>query len=511
MTTGIELYRWGIFAVASAILIGVGWWTNVRLKKKAAMAHLADGDEKAFLLGGNEMGPFVAAGTLMATGYSGWGFIGSPGTAYAYGTIEILANFLFAPAITFGALFFAGFMRKQGERFGALTVPEYLANTHRGSQGMRRLVHFLAAIATFVFMSVYMIGQIRAVASVASEWLGTSPHMSAIIFMAVVMIFTMQGGLLAVAITDTIMCCGMVIASCIVYYVITQDISLTELIAKVGEIKPEFINPTTSNPYGDPKYSVFLVFVYAMLFTTVLPYMSVRFLAMKKDMNIPLVALYMAPMGFAMSFVPLVGLYMFYKDPTWPQALAANAPAGAHIADHAMPVFLNTYLSPAVASIISLFIIFAMLSTISSVLQVQAAALSHDLYVSAAGRESRYADLLDRGTVVVTTVLGIVLTFFAPQGMLNRIAYIGTGGLISMLVGPTIIRTFIEGNLLTCLLSMITGFFGNVYLVLIYGKFGWVEAPIIAGIAGSLVYMIVGYVTNGMRARPLDSEEAAAA
>ena len=218
----------------------------------------------------------------------------------------------------------------------------------------------------------------------------------------------------------------------------------------------------------------------------------------------------MAPMGFAMSFVPLVGIYMFYKDPTWPQVLAVEAPATAHVADHAMPVFLHTYLSPTVASIISLFIIFAMLSTISSVLQVQASALSHDLFVSAAGRESKYADLLNRGTVVITTVLGIVLTFFARQEMLNRIAYIGTGGLISMLVGPTIIRTFIEGNLLTCLLSMLTGFCCNVYLVL-YGGLGWVEAPIIAGIAGSLVYMIVGYVTNGMRARPLDSEEAVAA
>jgi len=115
-----------------------------------------------------------------------------------------------------------------------------------------------------------------------------------------------------------------------------------------------------------------------------------------------------------------------------------------------------------------------------------------------------------KSNVGLATVLGIVLTFFARQEMLNRIAYIGTGGLISMLVGPTIIRTFIEGNLLTCLLSMLTGFCCNVYLVL-YGGLGWVEAPIIAGIAGSLVYMIVGYVTNGMRARPLDSEEAVAA
>ena len=98
MMTSIVLYRWGVFAVASAILIAVGWWTNVSLKKKAAIAHLSGDDEKAFLLGSNEMGPFVAAGTLMATGYSGWGFIGSPGTAYAYGTIEVLANFFFAPA-----------------------------------------------------------------------------------------------------------------------------------------------------------------------------------------------------------------------------------------------------------------------------------------------------------------------------------------------------------------------------------------------------------------------------
>lgn len=143
-----------------------------------------------------------------------------------------------------------------------------------------------------------------------------------------------------------------------------------------------------------------------------------------------------------------------------------------------------------------------MLSTISSVLQVQAAALSHDLFVSVAGKDSRYSDILNRGAVVIATILGIILTFFAPQGMLNRIAYIGTGGLISMLVGPTIIRTFIDGNLLTCLLSMITGFFANIYLV-IYGGLGWVESPIIAGIAGSIVYMIVGYITNGMRRYPL--------
>ena len=483
--------RWGIFFLASAILIGIGYWVQVRLRKAKA-------GESGFLLGGNEMGAFVAAGTLMATGYSGWGFIGSPGTAYAYGTIEVLGNFFFAPAITFGSLFFANFMRRHGEKYGALTVPEYLANTHRGPDGLRRVVHFAAAVATFTFLSVYIIGQIRAVGLVASSWLGITIEVSAILFMIVVMIFTMQGGLLAVAITDTLMCCGMVAGSIIVYYYVVQDISLTDLIAKVNEMKPTHINPPTSTPYGEPKYSVFLVFVYATLFTTVLPYMSVRFLAFKKNLKVSLMALYMAPMGFFMSLIPIVGIYVYYKNPNLEKA------------DMAMPYFLSHYIPPVLGGLISLFIMFAMLSTISSVLQVLASSLSHDMFVAVANKESKYADTLNRGAVVVTGILGIVLTFFAPDAMLNRIAYIGTGGLIAMLVGPTLMRTIVDANLLTCFLSMLTGFFCEVYLAFsVYtGDDGWVMAPIMAGLAGCIVYLVVGYLTNGMKCIPEGREVA---
>lgn len=480
--------NWVIFFVSSAILIGIGYWTQMRLK------HAAKSGEAGFLLGGNEMGPFVAAGTLMATGYSGWGFIGSPGTTYAYGLIECLGNFFFAPAIVFGSLFFANFMRKQGEKCGSLTVPEYLALTHRGPNGLKRVVHFLAGFATFVFLSVYMVGQIRAVGYVASEWLHISAETSAFLFMAVIVIFTVQGGLLAVAITDTLMCIGMLVASVIVFVTILKDIPFGELITKVGEMKPEFVNPTTSLPYGQGKYSVFLVFIYALLFTTTLPYMSVRFLAFKKTMKVHVMALIMAPMGILLSLVPFVGFYMYYKNPN-----LSNP-------DSAMPVFLNTYLHSILGGMISLFILFAMLSTISSVLQALASALSHDMFVSITNRTSKYKDLFNRGAVVVTALLGIALTYMVPQGMLNQIAYIGTGGLISMFVGPTIMRIFMEANLLACFLSMTTGFAMNVYLVL-YAEVGWVEAPILAGLAGSVVYVVIGYIANGMRLKPLPLSE----
>lgn len=475
------MINWIIFIAASGLLLGVGFWSSLKIKKSGS---------GGFLLGAKAIGPFVGAGTLMATGYSGWGFIGSPGTTYAFGTIELLANFFFAPAITFGTLFFANFMRKRAEESGGLTIPEYITTTHRGSKSVKRAVHFFAGLATFVFLSVYIIGQIRAVGLVASKWLGISVEISAIILMLVIVVFTMQGGLLAVAITDTIMCVGMLIASVVVYIIITQDVSIGELITKVGQAKPEFINPTTSNPYGAGKYNVFLVFIYALLFTTTLPYMSIRFLAFKKNIKIHVMALIMAPMGIILSLVPFVGLYVFYKDPTLTNP------------DSAMPVFLNTYVHPAIGGMITLFILFAMLSTISSILQALAASVSHDMFVSIADKEPKKADFFNRFSVLLTALLGIILTFVAPQGMLNQIAYIGTGGLIAMFVAPIIMRAFIEANIQTCFASMLVAFIMSAVLVL-YAKVGWVEAPILAGLCGCVVYGVMGFITNGMRRKPL--------
>ena len=472
--------NWIILIISSIALIAVGYWSQLKIK---------EGASEGFLLGAKSIGAFVGAGTLMATGYSGWGFIGSPGTTYAYGAIEIFANFFFAPAITFGTLFFAGFMRNRAEESGGFTVPEYIAKTHHGSDKQKRIVHGFGGIATFVFLSVYIIGQIRAIGLVGSQWLGISEHTASIILMIVIIIFTVQGGLLAVAITDTIMCIGMLIASVIVYLTIVKDIPMLELIQKVGEIKPEFINPETSVPYGNAKYSVFLVFIYAFLFTTTLPYMSVRFLSFKKNVNIPLMSLYMAPMGIILSLVPIAGLYMFYKNPNLQNP------------DSAMPVFLTTYIHPAIGGMIILFILFAMLSTISSVLQALASSLSHDLVVSITNKPEKSSPMTNRLGVIFTGILGLILTYLAPQGMLNKIAYIGTGGLIAMFVGPIMMRTIVKANITSALLSMIVGLAASTIFILKL-NIGWVEAPIFAGLIGSGVYIIYGFLANGMKRVP---------
>lgn len=477
--------NWIVFILAAAGLIGVGAIAGRKIQS-------ADSEAEGFLLGGNQIGAFVGAGTLIATGYSGWGFIGASGSAYAYGPIEILANFMFAPAIAFGTLWFAGYMRNNAKEMGGLTIPDYLSKIHRGSEKDQRLVQLVAGLGTIIFLTVYMVGQIRATGLVAAEWLNTSEQLASFLLLAIIVIFTVQGGLLGVTVTDTIMCIGMLIGTIVIMARIRSDIPITELFASIAEANPEMMNPATSEPYGDNKFSVFLVFVYALLFTTCLPYMSVRFLSLNEDVKIHKLSLIAAIFGFILSFIPFAGIYVLYKNPN------------LEVADSAMPYFLNNYLNPILGGVITLFILFAMLSTISSVLQTQASALSYDLTESTGVAEKigeKRLNRFNRIAVIIAAAVSLVLTYLAPQGMLNQISYIGTGGVISMLVGPMICQILVKADAKTCVASMVVGLIANIIMVY-SGAFGWVEAPIYAGVMGGLVYLIMGYVRNGMNRFP---------
>lgn len=473
-------FNWIIFVLFSLVILSVGYFSKRFLAQKKA------NQEEGFLLGGKTIGEFVGAGTIIATGYSGWGFIGSPGSAYQFGTIEVLANFLFAPAITFGTLFFANFMRKRAQASGGMTIPEYIANSHQGEDLTRKLVQSIAGLTTFIFLSIYMVGQIRAIGFVGAKWLGVNEMVMAIAFILIITIFTIQGGFLAVALTDTIMCMGMILATLVISFVIFKDISLPEMVTSLGQIDPKLINPTSSAPYGQGPSSVFLVFVYALLFTTTLPYMSVRFLSFKKDIKIHKLALYLVPMGLVLSIIPVVGLYMRIKNP------------GLKIPDQVMPIFLNTYLHPKVASATTLFILFAMLSTVSSVLQTQAAALSYDILGQWGKDKIKDPQMLNKLAVVFTSILCIILSFFAPQSMLNQISYLGTGGIIAMFSGPILMNRFKHASLNSCLLSMLAGFSSHLYFVSVL-QLGWVESPIYSSLINMGLYLVLNFLEEKSR------------
>ena len=91
-------FGWSLFCLSVVVLVYLGIRANRVVRKDTV---------SGFLLAGRSLGVFVGSATVVASGFSGWAFIGSPGVAYQYGTVELLTNFMFSPAMVLAILFFS--------------------------------------------------------------------------------------------------------------------------------------------------------------------------------------------------------------------------------------------------------------------------------------------------------------------------------------------------------------------------------------------------------------------
>ncbi|PSW10759.1 sodium:solute symporter family protein [Photobacterium sanctipauli] len=473
----VTSFNWALLLLTVVIMIGLALYSNNVLKKKK--------DESGFLLAGNSLGPFIGAATVVATGFSGWGFMGSPGVAYKYGAIELLGNFFFAPAMVFAVLFCARFLHQKAQSMGSLTIPEFIANSHEGPEAIKRLSQAFAALVTILLLLVFLVGQIKALGLLAGQWLGIDTTQAAVLMASIIIIYTSIGGLAAVAFTDTLMIIGMCASAIIIVGTIFIDISPSELLNGLNNIDTALLSPSDSGPYGSSIWHVFLVFPYAFIYSATLPFMSVRFMALAKTTKLHHMAAFMAPMACLLSLVPLAGLYTRLKVP------------GLEIADQAMPVFLTQFLSPVVSAVVTLFILFAMKSTASSVLHAIAGSVSHDLR-QALWPKCKLSEkpllLLNRGTVAVLGMIGFVMMVFAPPFMLSMLAILGSGTLMAVLVAPMLLAHFLPSNIYAALSSMVVGFAMGCILFL-YFDLGWVEAPLYSSLCACCTYWLVAKAT----------------
>ncbi len=475
--------NWLIMLVSFAVLIGMGY-------KSSRVVHEGGDDEAGFLLAGRSLGPFVGGSTIVATGFSGWGFMGSPGVAYEFGATELLGNFMFAPAMVIAVLFFARYLSRRAEGLGSCTIPEYAATLHGGG-GWGRVVQGVAATITIVLLLVFLTSQIKAVGLLAASWLDFPLEYAATLMIAIIIIYTVLGGLTAVAWTDTLMLMGMLIAAVVISVQIFSDLSVTELVAELNAIDPALLNPETSAPYGKFKGSVFLVLPYAFMFAAVLPYMAVRFLAFKPGIKFHRVAMYVAPFGCILSLIPMVGLYMRVKVP------------GLEQADQAMPVYLNTFLHPFFAGFITLCILFAMKSTANSLLHTVASAASHDLRKALSPKTTNphTALRINRAAIVVFGVVGLIMMMLAPPFFLSFLGILGTGTLLATLVGPIFVSAVWQGNAIGALAAMLGGCVTSGGMLL-FSEAGWVIGPLVGCLVATVLYVVVSVLTFGIVPRP---------
>ncbi|GAB2712874.1 sodium:solute symporter family protein [Halomonas garicola] len=468
------MFNWFLLIFSATVLIGLSLYS---------MRAAGDKDESGFLVANNSLGPFVAAATLVATGYSGFVFIGSPGVAYEYGSLELFSNTFYSTAFLIATLFFANILRRKASTLGSRTIPEYIAQIHSGGTAGRWLQGIVALIMVLL-LGVFLVSQIKAIGLLVSGWLDVSPTTGSLLITLLVIGYTMFGGLRAVAWTDAAMIVGMSIGSCVIAYVVFVQVGLGELIGRLDAIDPTIANPTTGAPYGDSPSAALLLLPYAFLWAVALPFMSVRFLAIKQGVNMAHVGIWVAILGALLNFTPLAGLYAkaYFPDLASP--------------DLAMPTFLEHGVNPLISSFITLFILFAMKSTANSLMHTVSTALSYDLR-SALGREKGFITSMtfNRLMVLIVGICGFVGMAYLPPVMILWLGILGNGTLMAALFGVTFCSTFWQGSSTGALASIAIGFCTSAYLLL-GTDLGWVQGPLYGCVASAIIYVGVSLVTR---------------
>ncbi len=136
-----------VLGVYLTAILGISIWSALRTKT-----------EEDFIAAGRTIGPFVGGAVLAATQISAGTVVGTLGRHYLTG---VSWWFIWLGAWA-GWLVSAFFVAPKLRRFGALTVPDYIA-ARFGSEGARAL----AAILIVVSYTIYLVAQFQASGEIA--------------------------------------------------------------------------------------------------------------------------------------------------------------------------------------------------------------------------------------------------------------------------------------------------------------------------------------------------------
>lgn len=158
------------------------------------------GDIADYFLAGRAVGTLALIGTLFATWFSTFAFIGGPATFYRTGVNWLLFSFfnVFGPMTIWfiGSRFWA-----LGRKFGFITPSDMLGNYYR-HEGIRLLVAVIGIIALFPYAAIQLSGVAKTFEGLTG---GTIPYWAGVLMVVLgVAIYSYMGGARAVVWTDAI-------------------------------------------------------------------------------------------------------------------------------------------------------------------------------------------------------------------------------------------------------------------------------------------------------------------
>ena len=424
-----------VFSVYVLAMLGIGVWT-ARMTSSPLDFFLADRSLKAW----------VTAISSTASSESAWAVLGTVGLAYKEG----LSSLWFMPGCLLGYLinwlFIAEKLRKHSEENNAITLPDYFENHFDDKSSILRMV---SVVIIFSCMMAYVAAQFTAIGKTFDAIFGV-PHIDSIsVGGTIVLVYTMMGGVRAVAWTDFIQGIIMVLGLVILSLVALASLGgFSGMLTEVSKASPE-----TLQWMGGKSVSVFLGSLVGLLGIGLgypgQPHVVTRYMAAKNTEAIQKgtwIALGWGLVVYSSSI--LLGICG--------QALFPGLEDPEHLFPRAAEQLLPTLLT----AIVLTGVLAAIMSTVSAQILVATSTIAHDVYSKILKKTFSHKSILlvSRITVLILGIGAMLIALGETRVIFWFVLFAWSG--LGASFGPLILFTLYSKKVTRdgAIAGMLTGF-----------------------------------------------------
>jgi sodium/proline symporter len=157
------------------------------------------GDVAGYYVAGKKLPSWVIAFSTNATGESAWLLLGLTGMGYAVGVHAFWVVMGEVLGVTLGWVFVAIPFKEHTDRYGAITVPDYLEARFRDT---RHIFQIIGLVVILTMVTAYTAAQFTAMGKAFGSFAGTTYTAGVLIGAVIILFYTSVGGFKAVAYSD---------------------------------------------------------------------------------------------------------------------------------------------------------------------------------------------------------------------------------------------------------------------------------------------------------------------
>ena len=367
---------------------------------------------ESYFLADRALGTVVLLGTMVATNFSAFTVFGASGAGYRDG-------YAFFPIMGFGTGFMAitfwilgRKIRESGRALNLVTPPELIRHLYRS-----RTVSVIFAAVMIIFTLPYLALQPMAAGYVLESLVGLRYPWGAVLVTGVITLYTLRGGMRAVAWTDVFQGLLMVILLGVsVVLVVGHHGGFLTASRQVFALSPELF----SRPGGQGMYTTGIWFSYMLLWflcDPMFPQLFQRFYAARNDRVI----------AGGMICYPLVCTIVFFLPVVIGMLGRLSFPdlAGKE-ADRILPLLISSVSGDAMAALVMAAGLAALMSTMDSQLLTLSSIVTRDIFPEKSWFGSG-GTLQGRIAVACLSTAGLALALKPPATILQIATQTFTG------------------------------------------------------------------------------------